>query len=156
MGKWNDFRTITCRCGRTIYKDSDLFRLSCYSLKKPTQIRTGKNEKILEESFLFYICPQCDREVIVIKRKALNAANNKKVLLPVKLTGREALEYLELTKNNRIDKTHELTYCDTSKFVKGLSMSYFKTINKTHQRPRYLNEAGYSGEKVECKLKVYS
>lgn len=146
---------ITCTCGRYITKDKDLFRVAYYKVKKPTLKLTEKNERILQEIFFCYVCPQCDREVIVIKRKARNAIGKPKVLFPVKLIGKEASDYLELTKDNRINKTNELVYTDTGKFVKGICMSYFKTIDKTHQRPRYLNEAGYSGNKVESKIKVY-
>lgn len=156
MSKWQDFNKITCKCGRIVYKDSDLFRISFYKVKTPTLKRTEKNERRLEEIFFYYVCPRCDREVVLIKRKALNAAKNHKLLFPVKLICKEASEYIELTKDNRINLTNKLFYNDTSRFVKGISMSYFKSINDRFQRPRYLNECGYSGEKVECKLKVYS
>lgn len=152
--KLNNFK-ITCRCGHYITKNDDLFLLSFYKVRKPTQARTSRNERIIDEVFYSYVCPKCDRDVIVIKRKAINAVGNVKVLIPEKIIGERATEYLEKTKFNRINKTNELTYTNTGKFVKGISMSYFKTINKTHQRPRYLNESGYSGDKVECELKVY-
>ena len=156
MAKWNDFEKITCKCGKYILKNKDLFRVSYYKIKNPTLKMTEKKERIIDEIFFYYVCPVCDREVVLIKRRARNAIGNPKLLLPVKLIGKDALNYLELTKNNRINKTNELTYSDGGKFVKGISMSYFKTINKTHQRPRYLNECAYSGDKVECELKILS
>lgn len=154
MANWKDFKRITCKCGRYVEKNDDLFRMSLYFLKKPTKTKTERNEKIIDEIFFSYICPQCDREVVLIKRRAINAAGNIKMLLPIKLIGKEASDYLEQTKTNRINKTNELKYSDSAVFVKGVAMSYFKTINKTHQRPRYINESGYSGDKVECKLTI--
>lgn len=151
----NNFK-ITCKCGHYITKNDDLFRLSYYKIKTPTKKYTERNERIIEEFFYCYVCPECDRDVVLIKRKAINAIGAKKAIIPEKLIGLEAIKYLQLTENNRINKTNTLQYTDTGIFIKGFPLSYFKTISATHQRPRYINECGYSGNKVECKLKVFS
>ena len=147
---------ITCRCGHYIRKSDDLGLLSFYKLKTPIKQRTNKNEKIIDESFYYYVCPKCDRDVVVIKRKAINAAGNIKTLIPEKLIGLEAIEYMQQTEKNRINKTNDLVYAESSIYVRGVPLSYFKALSDTVQRPRYINEAGYSGEKVKSEIKIYS
>ncbi len=147
----NNFK-ITCRCGHYITKNDDLYRLSYYKVKTPTLKRTNRNERIIEEYFYCYVCPKCDRDVVVIKRKTINPVGNKKMLLPVKLIGLDAIEYLQQTENNRINKTNTLEYSEFGNYGKGIPLTYFKTLNSTVQRPRYLNEAGFSGDKIEIKV----
>lgn len=147
---------ITCICGHFVTKKDDLGLLNYYKLKTPTLKRTDKNEKIIEESFYYYVCPKCDRDVIVIMRKAINAIGAKKVLIPEKLTGLKAIEYLQLTADNRINKTNEMQLSDKGYHTKGIPISYFKALSGTEQRPRYINEAGYSGEMIESKITVYN
>ena len=151
----NNFK-ITCRCGHYITKNDDLYRLSYYKVKMPTKKRTERNERIIEENFYCYVCPECDRDVVLIKRKAINAIGTKKALMPEKLIGLEAIQYLQLTENNRINKTNTLQYVGFKTFGKGLPLSYFKSLSDKSQRPRYINECGYSGDKVECAIKVFS
>lgn len=146
---------ITCKCGHYITKNDDLYLLNFYKVKTPTKKRTLKNERIIEETFYYYVCPECERDVVVIKRKAINAAGNIKELIPEKKIGIAATEYLLLTANNRINKTNELRYNDNNIFVRGVPLSYFKTIAAEVQRPRYINEAAYSGKKIESKVKLY-
>ena len=147
---------ITCICGHFVTKKDDLSKLNYYKLKKPTLKQTDKNEKIIEESFYYYVCPRCDRDVIVIMRKAINAIGAKKLLLPEKITGIKAIEYLQLTADNRINKTNELQLSEKTSYTKGIPVSYFKALSGTEQRPRYINEAGFSGDKIECKIKIYN
>lgn len=151
----NNFK-ITCRCGHYITKNDDLYRLSYYKVKIPTLKRTNHNEKITEETFYCYVCPECDRDVVVIKRKAMNAVGNIKTLMPEKLIGLKAIEYLQLTEKNRINKTNALEYSEFGAYTKGIPLRYFKTLNSTVQRPRYFNEAGFAGEKIESKIKIYN
>lgn len=147
---------ITCRCGRYITKNDDLMRLNYYKVRRPILKRTSKNERIIEETFYHYVCPQCDNDVVVIKRKAVNAVGNKKILLPEKLIGLRAVEYLHMTQNDRIDKTHELRYSQREWSCKGVPMSYFKAKSATVQQPRYINEIGNSGKPVTSEIKIYS
>ena len=147
---------ITCICGHFVTKKDDLSKLNYYRLKKPTLKQTDKNEKIIEESFYYYVCPRCDRDVIVIMRKAINAIGAKKVLIPEKLTGLKAIEYLHQTSDNRINKTNELILTEKNYYTKGIPLSYFKALSATKQRPRYINEAAFSGDEVECELKIYN
>lgn len=156
MGYFNSFSKITCKCGRYITKEKDLFRVNYYKLKTPLERRTHDNKRIIDEVFFYYVCPRCDRDVILIKRRAINNAGNVISLIPVKLIGKEAAEYLIKTQEIRVNITNKLNYTEYGRFVNCGQISYFKTINDTHQRPRYLNESGYSGEKIECKIKVYS
>lgn len=156
MGYLNNFSKITCRCGRYVTKDKDLFRISYYKVKTPTEKRTKDNKRIIDEVFFYYVCPRCDRDVVLIKRRAINNAGNAFALLPIKLIGKEAAEYLNVTKDNRVDLTSKLNYTEYGRFVNCGQISYFKAINETHQRPRYLNESGYSGDKIESKVKVFS
>lgn len=144
---------ITCRCGHFVTKNDDLYRLSYYKVIYPTLKRTEKGERIIEETFYAYVCPECNSDVVVIKRKARNAAGNIKLLLPVKLTGLFAVEYLQQTENNRLDKTHTLKYDGFEYYGKGIPLSYFKAVDSTHQRRRYINEAEYSGCRLECQLR---
>lgn len=146
---------ITCKCGHYITKNDDLLKLSLYKVKQPTLRRTQKNERIIEETFYYYICPKCERDVIVIKRKAINGAGNIKALIPEKLIGEKASNYLKMTENNRINKTSELRFTQKEVYCKGVPLSYFKTISATVQRARYINEAAYSGDKIESKVKPY-
>lgn len=150
-----DFK-ITCICGHFISKNNDLSKLNYYKLKKPTLNKTDNNEKITEETFFYYVCPKCERDVIVIMRKAVNAIGAKKVLIPEKLTGLKAIEYLQLTADNRINKTNEIQLSEKSYHSKGIPVSYFKSLSGTQTRPRYINEAGYSGEMIESKVTVYN
>ena len=147
---------ITCICGHFVTKQNDLSKINFYKLKTPTIKRTDKGEKIIEESFYYYVCPRCDRDVIVIMRKAINAIGAKKLLLPEKITGIKAIEYLQLTADNRLNKTNELQLSDMSYHSKGIPISYFKTLSATEQRPRYINEAAFSGDKIECKITIYN
>ncbi len=156
MGYLSNFTKITCKCGRYITKDKDLFRVSYYKLKNPLSKKTIDNKRIIDEVFFFYVCPQCDREIVYIKKRAINNAGNISLLLPVTLIGKPATEYMEATKEIRVNLTNKLNYTEYGRFVNCGQISYFKTINDTHQRPRYLNESGYSGEKIENKIKVYS
>lgn len=156
MGYLNNFSKITCKCGRYITKEKDLFRISYYKLKTPLFKKTNDNKRIIDEVFFYYICPQCDRDVVLIKRRAINNAGNVFSLIPTKLIGKDAAEYLMKTKEIRVNLTNKLNYTEYGRFVNCGQISYFKTINDTHQRPRYLNESGYSGEKIESQLKIYS
>ena len=146
---------ITCKCGRYVTLNDDLYRISFYKVKTPTQKRTIRNERIVEECFYSYVCPECNCDVVLIKRKAINAVGKRKALMPEKLIGLPAVEYLQLTENNRINKTNTLKYADFGCYGKGLPIRYFKSISEIHQRPRYINEAGYSGEKIESKIKIF-
>ena len=156
MGYLSSFTKITCKCGRYITKEKDLFRVSYYKLKNPIEKRTKDNKRIIDEVFFFYVCPQCDREIVLIKKRAINNAGNISLLLPVTLIGKPATEYMEATKEIRVNLTNKLNYTEYGRFVNCGQISYFKTINDTHQRPRYLNESGYSGDKIENKVKIYS
>ena len=156
MGYLNNFSKITCRCNRYITKEDDLYRVSYYKLRTPVEKRTSNNERIIDEVFFCYVCPRCDRDVVFIKKRAINSAGNIKAILPVTLIGKDAADYLERTKDIRTNLTNTLHYTEYGRFVKCGQISYFKAINETHQRPRYLNESGYSGEKIESKVKVLS
>ena len=151
----NNFR-VTCKCGHYITRNDDLYKLSYYKLRQPVQKRTSKNERIIEETFYYYVCPKCERDVIVIKRKAINAVGNIKILIPEKIIGKKATDYLLLTEKNRINKTNELRYGENNIYVRGVPLSYFKTLGAETQRPRYINEVAYSGSKVESKVKVFN
>lgn len=156
MGYLNNFSKITCKCGRYITKEKDLFRVNYYRLKTPLIKKTQDNKRIIEEVFFYYVCPRCDRDVVLIKGKAINNAGNVFCLLPTKLIGKDAAEYLIKTREIRVNLTNKLNYTEYGRFVNCGQISYFKAINDTHQRPRYLNESGYSGDKVESKIKVYN
>lgn len=156
MGYLDNFSKITCKCGRYITKEKDLFRVNYYKLKTPLYKKTDDNKRIIDEVFFYYVCPRCDRDVVLIKRKAINNVGNPIALLPIKLIGKEAAEYLIKTQEIRANLTNKLNYTEYGRFVNCGQISYFKTINDTHQRPRYLNESGFSGEKVESQLKIYS
>ena len=156
MGYLNNFSKITCKCGRYITKEKDLFRISYYKLRQPLDKRTLDNKKIIDEVFFYYVCPRCDRDVVLIKRRAINNAGNVFSLLPTKLIGKEAAEYLIKTQEIRVNLTNKLNYTEYGRFVNCGQISYFKAINETHQRPRYLNESGYSGDKIESKVKIFS
>lgn len=150
----SNFR-VTCSCGNYITKNDDLYKLSYFKVKQPTKKRTQKNERIIDEFFYYYVCPKCEREVIVIKRRAINAAGNIKILIPEKIIGKKAADYLKMTENLRINKTSELRYTENI-YVRGVPLSYFKTLSAEAQRPRYINECAYSGAKIESKVKVFS
>lgn len=144
-----------CFCGKYVTRNNDLFRFSYFKVKKPTLKKTDKNERIIEEYFYYYVCPDCSRDVVLIKRTALNGLGLKKSLFPEKLIGIKASEYLEQTKDIRINKTNELKYpLNNSTYVKGIPLSYFKTIDSLHQRPRFLNESAYSGERVNNPINI--
>lgn len=138
---------IHCWCGEYIDTAKDLHRLSFYKVKNPTLRYTPKNERIVEEYFYSFTCQKCDRDIVLIKRKALNSIGQRKALIPVKLVGLRAIEYLQETEHNRVNKTNELCYM-TKPYSKVIDLSYFKTINDHTQRPRYLNETAFSGDKV--------
>lgn len=144
---------IICSCGRFADTKEDIDKISFYKVKTPTLKHTSRNEKIVEEYFYYFICPWCEKDIVLIKRKAINALGNKKAVLPVTLEGLEAAEYLARTQENRINKTKEISYM-TKPFSNCIDLSYYKTINSTTQRPRYLNESGFSGLRVENKVIV--
>lgn len=148
----NNFK-ITCRCGHYVTKNDDLYRLSYYKVQKPTLSKTQKNERIVAETFYCYVCPECNSDVVVIKRKIRNNSGRISALLPQKLIGLEAVKYLQMTENNRIDKTHSLEF-SVGVFTKGEPMTYYKTLSPIHQRPRYINECGYSGKRIENEVKI--
>ena len=151
MPEWSTGMQIICWCGEYVDTVKDLHRLSFYKVKNPTLRYTPKNERIVEEYFYSCTCPKCDRDIVLIKRKALNSIGQRKALVPIKLVGLRAIEYLQETEHNRVNKTNELTYM-TKPYSKVIDLSYFKTLNGTTQRPRYLNETGFSGAKVESEL----
>ena len=138
---------VYCWCGEYIDTLKDLHRLSFYKVKTPTIKRTPKGERVIDEFFYSYVCPKCERDVVLIKRKALNSIGERKALIPVKLIGLEAVEYLQETEHNRVNKTNELCYM-TKPYSKVIDLSYFKALNDHTQRPRYLNETAFSGDKV--------
>lgn len=133
-----------------------MYKINFYKVRIPTLRRTAKNERIIEEMFYYYVCPECGRDVVVIKRKAVNAVGLKKALIPEKLIGEKAAAYLSLTTDNRINKTSELRYNTTETHTKGIPLTYYKTISATVQRPRYLNECGFAGDKVENEVLILS
>ena len=149
----NNFK-ITCGCGHFVTKNDDLYKISYYKVKKPTLFQTEKKERVIEETFYCYVCPECNRDVVVIKRKARNAAGHIKALLPEKLIGLKAVEYLQMTENNRIDKTNTLQYSECGIVTKGIPLRYGKTINHNTQRLRYINECGYDGKRIKTDIKV--
>lgn len=142
---------IYCDCGRYADTKEDIDKLSFYKIKTPTLRHTEKRERIVEEYFYYWVCPWCEKDIVLIKRKALNALGYKKALIPITLTGIQASEYLARTQENRINKTSELRHCAKS-FSNCIDLSYYKTLTGTTQRPRYLNESGFSGNKIENKV----
>lgn len=147
---------ITCSCGNFVTRNDDLYKISFYKVKVPTLKKTQKNERVIEESFYCYVCPKCDKDVILIKRKARNNLGHIKALLPVKLIGLKAVEYLQLTENNRINKTSTLQYSDNNIFSKGVPLRYAKSISYNTQRLRYINECGYDGDKIKTEVVIYN
>lgn len=139
---------IHCWCGEFVDKDKDLHRLSYYRVKTPTIQYTRKNERIIEEYFYTFVCNKCLRDVVYIVRRARNAIGGRKAVMPEILVGLSAIEYLQKTENNRINKTHELTH-NPQPYSRVMDLCFGKTINSTTQRRRFVNETGWDGGKIE-------
>lgn len=138
---------INCSCGRYADTKEDIDKISLYKVKIPTIKHTLKGERIIEELFYLWVCPWCEKSIVLIKRKALNSVGNRKALMPVTLSGLEADEYLARTQENRVNKTETIRFM-TKPYSKTIDLVYFKVLTGTTQRPRYLNESGYSGSKI--------
>ena len=147
---------ITCTCGRYITKNDNLHLLSCYKVQIPTLKKASDGSRVIEEYFYTYICPQCNRDVVVIRRTARKATGKIQTLKPCKLIGESACAYLELTANNRINKTNTLCYSDYGNSVKGMPLRYAKTINSNTQRLRYINECAYDGDRIKTEVLIYN
>jgi hypothetical protein len=129
------------------------YNVSVYENKPVIKRRTDKGERITKELVYHYVCPKCDRDVVEIHRWAVNAAGNIAKREREQLIGISACEYMFNSVNNRKAKTVE--YKDTI-HSKGIPLRYGKAINDETVRMRYINEAGYDGEKIETKVKIFS
>lgn len=144
---------IYCDCGRYADTNTDIDKVSLYKVKQPTIRHTQKGERIIEEWFYSWVCPWCEKDVVLIKRYALNGLNRKKALLPVTITGLDACEYLMRTQENRVNKTNDLLY-KIQKYSKIIDLSYYKTLSAETQRPRFVNESGFSGSPIKSKIVI--
>jgi len=142
---------INCSCGRHADTKEDIDTISLYKVKTPTLKHTLKGERVVEELFYYWICPWCEKSIVLIKRKALNSLGHRKALIPVTLSGLDADEYLTRTQENRVNKTETIRYM-TKPYSKSIDLVYFKVLTDTTQRGRYLNESGYSGNKITSNI----
>lgn len=144
---------ITCRCQHYVEVEEPQYNISVYENKPVIKRRTDKGERITKELVYYYVCPQCDRDVVEIHRWAVNAAGNIAKREREQLIGIEACEYMFNSVNNR--KTKAVEYKDTI-HSKGIPLRYGKAINDETVRMRYINEAGFDGGKIESKVKIFS
>lgn len=144
---------ITCRCQHYVEVEEPQYNVSVYENKPVLKRRTDKGERIIREIVYYYVCPRCDRDVVEIHRWAINAAGNEAKREKEQLIGINACEYMLNSVNNRKGKVIE--YKDTN-YTKGIPLRYGKAINAETVRMRYINEAGFDGEKIESKVKVIS
>lgn len=146
-------KKITCRCTKYVIVEEPQYNVVKYENKPVFKKRTDKGERITREIVYYYVCPQCDRDVVEIHRWAINNAGNECKREKELLVGLSACEYLFNTVNNR--KTKPIEYKDTI-HSKGIPLRYGKAINDETVRMRYINEAGFDGGKIESKVKIYS
>ena len=144
---------IYCDCGRYADTNTDIDRISLYKLRQPLIKHTPKGQRIIEEWFYTWVCPWCEKDIVLIKRYALNGINRKKALLPETLTGLDACEYLMRTQDSRVNKTNDILF-KIQKYSKIIDLSYYKTISAETQRPRFVNETGFSGNKITSKIVI--
>ncbi len=144
---------IACKCGEFLNTDIDFFRITKYENRPILKRKSFNNKKITREIIFSFICPKCEKQIVDIHRYSTNALGNQIKIEYEQLRGIEAEKYLEFSKNNRKEKDIILKI---PKYTKGVPLSYFKSINEKTQRPRFLNEVCYSGNKVVNEIKVYN
>lgn len=146
-------KKITCKCGHYAIVEEPKYNVVKYENKPVLKKRTDKGERISREIFYFYVCPRCDRDVVEIHRWAINAAGNEAKREKELLIGEKATNYLITSRENRKQKLIDIRQAI---YTKGIPLRYGKAINDETVRLRYINEAAFDGEKIECKIKVYN
>lgn len=146
-------KKITCKCLHYVEVENPKYNVVKYINKPVLKKRTDKGERVTREEFYFYVCPRCDRDVVEIHRWAINAAGNEAKREKELLIGEKATNYLIESRENR---KHKLIDIREAIHSKGIPLRYGKAINDETVRLRYINEACYDGEKIECKVKIYS
>ena len=129
------------------------YNVTKYVNKPVFKKRTDNGERVTKEIVYCFVCPECEREVVQVNRWAINAARNECKRERELLVGLKAEQYLLETIDYR--KIRPIEYKDVI-HGKGIPLRYGKCINDETVRLRYINECGFDGERIECKVKVYS
>lgn len=144
---------IQCICGEYVNTDSDFYKITKYENRPVMKHKAFNGQRITREIVFSYVCPKCERQIVDIHRYGINALGNSKKLEYQQLRGADAEEYLKATYWCR--KERKIMPKVSAYTGKGIPIAYFKSIDSTHQRRRYINEAAYDGAKIESKVKIY-
>lgn len=145
---------IQCNCGEYVNTDNDFYKITKYENRPVIKRKSFNNQRITREIVFSYICPKCGKQIVDIHRYGINALGASKKLEYQQLRGLDAEEYLKASYYNR--KEREIMPKVPVYSGKGIPVSYFRSVDSTHQRRRYINEAAYDGAKIESKVKVYT
>jgi len=146
--------SIIC-CGIK-YSKNDIETYWCIDtdINKPVQKKYVGNNKVVKEVVESYTCKKCGSFVLRILRYS-NFKNKKRLVEQERLSGIDAVKYLEATRNVRQRQPQYFPY-DKEIYCKTIPFVYGKFIDSETQRARYLNEAGWaSEEKILTKI-VYT
>lgn len=142
---------ITCRCLHYVDVEEPQYNVMIYENKPVIKRKTDKGKRIVKELVYYYVCPQCDRDVVEVHRWAINAAGNVAKQEKEILIGIDACTYMINSISHRKPKLIE--YKDSIP-TKGIPLRYGKAINDETVRMRFINEAGYEGGKIETKVNL--
>lgn len=105
------------------------------------------NTKVIKEVVYTLLCTKNG----CTKVEILRYGNNKQLLQRETLSGQSALNFLSKTEKVRI-RQNQVVPIKEIKQSKTIPFVYGKTITSTTQRPRYINEAGFSGNIIKSNL----
>ena len=141
--------SVLC-CG-IIYDKKNINTYWCietYKLIKP-YISNVKMQKVIMENCEVFVCKKCGSTKVLVNRYG----KNKRLLEHKRLKGIEAIDYLTATSELRILQPRKIP-CKNIPYSKTLPFVYGKVTGKNTQRPRYINESGWSGDSIDAKLTV--
>lgn len=147
----NRFKAVIC-CGVKYSKnDPETYWCIDTDINKPIQKKYVGSDRVVKEVVDSYTCKKCGCLIVTVTRYGV-LRGHRKILEREKLTGYEATDYLEATAKVR-ERQPLACPMQSVPFSKHVDFKYGKVLNSTTQRPRFLNEQDWAGEKIvnECR-----
>ncbi len=145
--------SIVC-CGVKYSKnDPETYWCIDTDVNRPIQKKYVGSDRVIKEIVDSYTCKKCGGLIVTITRYG-TLRGRKKLLERERLSGIEATNYLTATANVR-ERQPLSCPIQSVPYSKYVDFRYGKIIDSTTQRPRYLNECDWAGDKIKNECKTY-
>lgn len=148
-------RTMSIVCCGVKYSKNDPETYWCIDtdLNKPVQKKYVGSDRVVKEVVDSYTCKKCGCLIVTVTRYGV-LRGKRKLLERERLSGLMATDYLEATAKVR-ERQPLSCPMQSVPYAKYVDFRYGKVIDSTTQRPRFLNEQDWAGEKMKKECKVY-